>query len=135
MRENLSDDDDDLELLTIKFKEFTKQELKNKNKLKKDKTTWYECNRVGHLKSECPQVKKKLQKKKKALKAIWDKSSELKVEEQTNEEKVTNYTLMTFNDEVFNSSETSLLHEELLKSFYDLYDKFKKIGNKYSLLK
>ncbi|CAL9071324.1 unnamed protein product, partial [Musa textilis] len=37
LSDNLSDDDENLELLTIKFKKLIKQELKNKNKLEKKK--------------------------------------------------------------------------------------------------
>ena len=73
--ENSSDDDDDdnLALLTRKFKKFlkrnkTKQDFKNKCELKKDQIICYECKKLGHFKNECPQVKKKLPKKKKALK-------------------------------------------------------------------
>ncbi|CAL9078483.1 unnamed protein product [Musa textilis] len=42
---------------------------------------------------------------------------------------------MVFNNEVFDSPETSLSHDELLESFQNLYDELKKISKKYSLLK
>ena len=36
----------------------------------------YECNRIGHIKSECPKLKNKAPKFKKALNATWEESSE-----------------------------------------------------------
>ena len=69
--------DDDLELLTIKLMKNLKQELKNKNKLTK-----------------------KLPKKKEVFKAAWDESSSSEDEKQTNKDKVMNYVLMAFDNEV-----------------------------------
>ena len=58
------DSDDDIALLTQKFKKFIrKNKFKNntKNKLehKKDQVICYECKKLGHFKNECPQAKKK----------------------------------------------------------------------------
>ena len=57
------------------------------------------------------------------------------MEEQINEGEVTNYVLMTFNNEVINSFGTSLLYQELHEVFHDLYDKLQKISKKYNSLK
>ena len=65
LSDNSSDDDDDIELLMRKLKKIIKQETKDKNELKRNTITCYECiNQLEHLKSKCPQ-----QKKKKAFKA------------------------------------------------------------------
>ena len=82
-----SSSDDELKLLTIKFKRFIKQELKNKNKLKN-----------------------KLPKKKRALKVTWDEMSISEEEEQTNEDETTNFALVTLDNEVNNSNETSFVY-------------------------
>ena len=100
--ENLSDDD--FELLTINLKKFMKQELKNKNKLKKNTTTCCKHKKPGHSKDEYIKLKKKLPKKKEALK---DESSVSKDEEQTNKDE------MTFHNEVCNSPEIYLLYHEI----------------------
>ena len=90
LSDNSSNDDDDFELLTIKFKKFMKQELKDKNKFKK-----------------------KLSKKKKALKVTWDEISASKDEEQTDEDEVTNLSLMTLDNKVNNSNKTPLPYFEI----------------------
>ena len=76
LKENSSDEDfdDDVTLLTKKFKRFIKRnkfknDTKNKFEPKKEQVICYECKKPGHFKSECPQVKRR-QLKKKALKAI-----------------------------------------------------------------
>lgn len=74
-------------------------------------------------------------RKKKTFRAIWDESSMLEVEEQINKEEMINYTLITFNNEILKSPQTYLSYKELLKVFYELYDKLKKIHKKYNLLK
>ena len=87
MSDNSSDDDNDFELLTIKFKNFMKQELKNKNELKK-----------------------KLSKKKKVFKVTLDESSSSDDNEQIDGDKTTNFALMTLDNEVNNSNETPILY-------------------------
>ncbi|NGZ73657.1 hypothetical protein GQS42_23720, partial [Salmonella enterica subsp. enterica serovar Typhi] len=71
LKENSSDEDfdDDLALLTRKFKKFIKRnkfknDTKNKYEPKKDQVICYECKKLGHYKSECPQAKKRTPKKK-----------------------------------------------------------------------
>ena len=86
---SISSSDGELELL-MKFKKFMKQMLKNQSK--KNVTTCYE------------------RKKKEAL---WDKTSTSKDEEQTDEDKVANFALMTLDNKVNNSNKYSLSYYEI----------------------
>ena len=140
LRENSSDEDcdDDLALLTRKFKKFIKRnkfknDTKNKLEPKKDQVICYECKKPGHYKSDCPQVKKRTSKKK-ALKATWDDSSASE-EEESNTEQVAHYALMAIGDEVTNLIGADLSFDELLNAFHDLFDECKIISRKYKLLK
>ena len=82
------DDNDDLKLLKRKLKKFLKQKSKNKNEIKK----------------------KKLSKKKKVFNAAWDELSSSEDEKQTNKDKVANYALIAFDDEV---TKTPLVYFEI----------------------
>ena len=123
MKENSSDEDldEDLALLTRKFKKIIKRnkfknDTKNKFEPKKDQVICYECKKPGHYKSECPQAKKRTPKKK-ALKATWDDSSASEEEEPTNTEQVAHYALMTIGDEIRSSLDANLSFDELLVIF------------------
>ena len=78
-------------------------------------------------------MKKKLPKKKKALKATWDNSSASEDEELTNKDEGANYALMALNDEVSDSIKSHLAYDDLLIAFNDLYDKCKLVDKKYKL--
>ncbi|GAV75335.1 LOW QUALITY PROTEIN: zf-CCHC domain-containing protein/DUF4219 domain-containing protein/UBN2 domain-containing protein, partial [Cephalotus follicularis] len=82
VRKILSDEDGDVALITSQFKKFLKSQkgkkaLKkfphNVESSKKEEPTCYECKKPGHLKNECPNLKKKEKfirehsKKKKAM--------------------------------------------------------------------
>lgn len=82
---SISSSDDELELIIMKFKKFMKQKLKNKK------------NAIS-----CYERKKK--------EALWDESSSSKDKEKINKGEVENYALMTFDNEVNNSNETSLIY-------------------------
>ena len=140
LRENSSDEDcdDDLALLTRKFKKFIKRnkfknDTENKLEPKKDQVICYECKKPGHYKSDCPQSKKRTSKKK-ALKATWDDSSASE-EEESNTEQVAHYALMAIREEVTNLIDADLSFDELLNAFHDLFDECKIISRKYKLLK
>ena len=128
MKENSSDEnfDDDLALLTRKFERFIKRnkfknDTKNKFEPKKEQVICYECKKLGHFKSECPQAKRR-QPKKKALKATWDNSSASEEEEPTNTEQVVHYALMAIGDEVTSSLDANLTFDELSNAFHELFD-------------
>ncbi|XP_057990579.1 uncharacterized protein LOC131172959 [Hevea brasiliensis] len=94
---NSSDEDDEfdeeeLALMTRRIRKMLFQNKKfiPKRNFKKDKgesskrdpPICFECNKPGHIKTDCPKLKKPFKKfKKKALKATWDKSSDSKDEE------------------------------------------------------
>ncbi|GAV70156.1 zf-CCHC domain-containing protein [Cephalotus follicularis] len=101
-----SDGDGDMALITSQFKKFLKSQkgkMDFKKKFpqddessKKEEPTCYECKNLGHLKNECPNLKKKEQykkskeqsKKKKSFVATWDDSDSLTSEEERDEEVV-----------------------------------------------
>lgn len=70
-----------------KRKNFTrrgiKKEIQKKDQTNKANIQYFECNKKGHYKSKCPQLKElekddksnNQKKKRKALKTIWDESS------------------------------------------------------------
>ena len=96
------DSDNDIALLTQKFKKYLrknrfKNNTKNKFEHKKDQVICYECKKSGHYKNDCPQAKKRTSKKK-ALKATWDDSSASK-EEESNTEQVAHYALIALGEE------------------------------------
>ncbi|GMI98499.1 hypothetical protein HRI_003519200 [Hibiscus trionum] len=102
------DEEEEMAMLAKRFTQFMKsnrgrkfmrrRDFKSKNKDEEiDPITCYECNKPGHIRSECPQLKKKSFGRKNKLKAqiaTWsdDESSE-------EEEEVANLCLMAFDDE------------------------------------
>ncbi|GMI84085.1 hypothetical protein HRI_002077800 [Hibiscus trionum] len=102
------DEDEEMAMLAKRFTRFMKSnrgrkfirkgDFKSKSKEEeKDQLTCYECKKPGHIRSECPQLKKKSFGKKNKLKAqiaTWsdDESSE-------EEEEVANLCLMAIDDE------------------------------------
>ncbi|CAL9106623.1 unnamed protein product [Musa textilis] len=133
LKESSSDEDldDELALLIQKFKKFIRNKFKNdtKNKFepKKEQVICYECKKLGHFKSECPQAKKKQPKKKKALKATWDDSSSSEDEEASNKE-VANFALMVLGDKVCELFNENLTFDELSIAFHELFDECKAIS-------
>ncbi|GAV64605.1 LOW QUALITY PROTEIN: zf-CCHC domain-containing protein/UBN2 domain-containing protein, partial [Cephalotus follicularis] len=119
----------------IKFAKMNKArrfQKKNPNKgegSKMDPPTCFECNKPGHIKVDCPQLKKK-----KALKAHLsnDDSSSDEVTEQ-----VANLCFMALsdNDESDNEVDDSYTFGELQFAFDELLIEFKKKCSQYSSLK
>ncbi|GAV85313.1 zf-CCHC domain-containing protein/UBN2 domain-containing protein, partial [Cephalotus follicularis] len=111
---------------------------KNPNKgegSKMDPPTCFECNKPGHIKVDCSQLKKKKHFKKKALKA-WhlndDDSSDGEVTEQ-----VSNLCFMALsdNEESDNEVDDSYAFGEMQFAFDELLIEFKNKCSQYSSLK
>ena len=94
--EDSSDEDGEISMLTRNFKKFLRKQHTSRTrdfnkkyegygKKKTKEVTYYECKKLGHIKSECPKLKSKnkgAKKRRKAFKATWDDSSELEKEEE-----------------------------------------------------
>ncbi|GAV68509.1 zf-CCHC domain-containing protein/UBN2 domain-containing protein, partial [Cephalotus follicularis] len=111
---------------------------KNPNKgegSKMDPPTCFECNKPGHIKVDCPQLKKKKLFKKKALKA-WHLSDDDSSDEEVTEQ-VANLCFMASsdNEERDNEADDSYTFGELQFAFDELLIEFKKKCSQYSSLK
>ncbi|GAV82869.1 zf-CCHC domain-containing protein [Cephalotus follicularis] len=111
---------------------------KNPNKgegRKMDPPTCFECNKPGHIKVDCPQLKKKKLFKKKALNA-WHLSDGDSSDEEVTEQ-VANLCFMASsdNEEKDNEVDDSYTFGELQFAFDELLIEFKKKCPQYSSLK
>ncbi|GAV70903.1 zf-CCHC domain-containing protein/UBN2 domain-containing protein [Cephalotus follicularis] len=111
---------------------------KNPNKgegSKMDPRTCFECNKPGHIKVDCPQLKKKNLFKKKALKA-WHLSGDQSFDDEVTEQ-VANLCFMASsdNEESDNEVDDSYTFGELQFAFDELLVEFKKKFSQYSPLK
>ncbi|KAK9011529.1 hypothetical protein V6N11_044377 [Hibiscus sabdariffa] len=144
------EDDEEMAFLARRFTRFMKSnrgrkflrkgEFKNKNREdENDQLICYECKKPGHIRTECPQLKKKSFGKKKKPKdhvATW--SDEESSDED--EEEVANLCLMALNDEpkvTFNSSLCDLSYNELFETYEELQEVYDELVEKYkeSILK
>ncbi|GAV85732.1 zf-CCHC domain-containing protein/UBN2 domain-containing protein, partial [Cephalotus follicularis] len=103
--------------------------------LKMDLPTCFECNKPGHIKVDCPQLKKKKLFKKKALKA-WHLSDDESSDDEVTEQ-VANLCFMALsdNEESDNEVDNSCTFGELQSAFDELLVEFKKKCSQYSSLK
>ncbi|KAK8998878.1 hypothetical protein V6N11_070059 [Hibiscus sabdariffa] len=117
-----------------------KVDFKNKSKEEeKDQLICYECKRPGHIRSECPQLKKKSFGKKKKLKAqiaTWSDEESSDEEEQ----EVANLCLMALEEEskvTSNFSTCDLTYNELLEEYEELQEVYDELYGMYkeSILK
>ncbi|GAV65670.1 zf-CCHC domain-containing protein [Cephalotus follicularis] len=111
---------------------------KNPNKgegSKMDPPTCFECNKPGHVKADCPQIRKKKFFKKKALKA-WHLSDDDSSDEEVTEQ-IANLCFMASNDneESDNEVDDCYTFGELQFAFDELLIEFKKKCCQYSSLK
>ncbi|GAV74239.1 zf-CCHC domain-containing protein/UBN2 domain-containing protein, partial [Cephalotus follicularis] len=102
---------------------------------KMDPPTCFECNKLGHIKTDCPQIRKKKFSKKKALKA-WHLSDDDSSDEEVTEQ-VANLCFMASsdNEDSDNEVDDSYTFGELQFAFDELLIEFKKKSSQYSSLK
>ncbi|GAV91232.1 zf-CCHC domain-containing protein [Cephalotus follicularis] len=100
-----------------------------------DPPTCFECNKSGHIKVDCPQLKKKKLFKKKALKA-WHLSDDESSDDEVTEQ-VANICFMALSDDEDSENEVgdSYTFGELQFAFDELLVEFKKKCSQCSLLK
>ncbi|GMI94832.1 hypothetical protein HRI_003152500 [Hibiscus trionum] len=111
-------------------------DFKNKGKEEEtDQPICYECKKPGHIRTDCPQLRKKSFGKKNKLKAkmaTWsdDESSEEEVE-------VANLCLMAFKEDHMVNSNSSLTYDELYDEYVELQNVYDELVGKYkeSILK
>ncbi|GAV79046.1 LOW QUALITY PROTEIN: zf-CCHC domain-containing protein/UBN2 domain-containing protein, partial [Cephalotus follicularis] len=118
-----------------RFKEFRNEV--EKQTAKKEESTCYECKKPGHLKNECPNLKKKekLNKehsnKKKAMVATWVDSDPSSSEES--DEEVANLAFMAIEEE--NEDEVNFSFDELQDAYENLFHEYKNVCIKNKSIK
>ncbi|GAV90455.1 LOW QUALITY PROTEIN: zf-CCHC domain-containing protein/UBN2 domain-containing protein, partial [Cephalotus follicularis] len=144
-----SDKDGDVSLITSQFKIFLKNQKGKKSfkknfpqdeeSSKREEPTCYECNKPGHLKNECPNLKKKEPfkkknefKKKKAMVATWSDSDPSTSEEESDEE-IAHIAYMAIEDE--EESEVNFTFDELQNAYEKLYIEYENVCLKNKSLK
>lgn len=146
-----SDDDlvEDVALITREFRNFLRKKNDkrkfsnyrkegNKGESSKETPRCYKCNKVGHIKTDCPllQMKKKNRFQKKVLKATWSDDSDSSSNDE--EEHVANMCFMAIeseNEVQSSDDESDPSYIELYEQLENLYVEYKKLGSKYSTLK
>ncbi|KAK8625938.1 hypothetical protein V6N13_057093 [Hibiscus sabdariffa] len=144
------EDDEEMTFLAKRFTRFMKSnrgrkflrkgEFKNKNREEeKDQLICYECKKPGHIRTECPQLKKKSFGKKKKLKAHVASWSDEEPSDE-DEEEIANLCLMALDDEpkvTSNSSLCDLSYNELFETYEELQEVYDELVEKYkeSILK
>ena len=108
----------------------------------KDEVICYNCNKPGHMKFDCPLLKKKgysndknkqpKQFKKKALHATWD-DSKSSSDDEGEQNEVSNICFMANEDKVCDFSE--LTREELEENLQDIYESSLRLHAKNKVLK
>ncbi|GAV62438.1 LOW QUALITY PROTEIN: zf-CCHC domain-containing protein/UBN2 domain-containing protein, partial [Cephalotus follicularis] len=117
-----------------KARRFQKKNFNKGEGSKMDPPTCFECNKLGHIKVDCPQLKKKKLFKKKALKA-WHLSDDDSSDEEVTE--VANFCFMALSDteDSDNEVDNSYTFGELQFAFDELLVEFKKKCSQCSSLK
>ncbi|GAV77207.1 DUF4219 domain-containing protein/UBN2 domain-containing protein [Cephalotus follicularis] len=125
--------DDEMALITRRFKKYLakkkfgnkhfKKTFPSKSETKKEEIVFFECNKPGHYKSECPRLKKAKDtiKKKKAMLATWSDSDESSSEEEEDHE-VAQIALMAINDSDKDEDEDE--DENEVSELLELLEKF-----------
>ncbi|KAG6660489.1 hypothetical protein CIPAW_03G110400 [Carya illinoinensis] len=94
--EENEDKDEEVAMITRRIQRFLKKnrtsprksfkKFSKKDSGKNDTLICYKCNKPGHIKPDCPLLKKDRNKGKKAMKATWDDDSSSSDSEASNEE-------------------------------------------------
>ncbi|GAV68184.1 LOW QUALITY PROTEIN: zf-CCHC domain-containing protein/UBN2 domain-containing protein, partial [Cephalotus follicularis] len=113
---------------------FQKKNPKKGEGSKMDPPTCFECNKPGHIKVDCPQLKRKKLFKKKALKA-WHLSDDDSSDDEVTEVANICFMASSDNEESDNEVEDSYTFGELQFAFDELLIEFKKKCSQYSSLK
>ncbi|GAV65399.1 zf-CCHC domain-containing protein, partial [Cephalotus follicularis] len=118
-----------------KARRFQKKNLNKGEGRKMEPPTCFECNKPGHIKVDCPQLKKKKLFKKKDLKA-WHLSDDESSNDEVTEQ-VANLCFMALNDDEDSENEVddSYTFGELQFVFDELLVEFKKKCSQCSSLK
>ena len=144
--EENDDKDEEVAMITRRIQRFLKKnrtpprksfkKFSKKDSGKNDTLICYKCNKPGHIKPDCPLLKKDRNKGKKAMKATWDDDSSSSDSEASNEESA-NLCLMAKDDiEVTNLDNIeNPSYEELQNVLEEIYEEFEKLGIKYTALK
>ncbi|KAF7827017.1 zf-CCHC domain-containing protein/UBN2 domain-containing protein [Senna tora] len=135
------DEDKDIALITRKLYNFYKKKYKN-NQWKKggssSKVTCYECNKPGHIKVECPQLKGG---ERKGLLSTWSDDEFLEDDEEAKDssrKETANLYLMAKESEDEHQTEvteTNLHFDELLETYNNVLEDSMKVLEKYGELK
>ncbi|GAV71205.1 zf-CCHC domain-containing protein [Cephalotus follicularis] len=118
-----------------KARRFQKKNFNKGEGSKMDPPTCFECNKPGHIKVDCPQLKKNKLFKKKALKA-WHLSDDESSDDEVTEQ-VANLCFMALSDteDSDNEVDDSYTFGELQYAFDELLVEFKKKCSQCSSLK
>ncbi|GAV76954.1 zf-CCHC domain-containing protein/UBN2 domain-containing protein, partial [Cephalotus follicularis] len=118
-----------------KARRFQKKNFNKGEGSKMDPPTCFECNKLGHIKVDCPQLKKKKLFKKKALKA-WHLSDDDSSDDEVTDQ-VANLCFMALSDteDSDNEVDDSYTFGELQFAFDELLVEFKKKCSQCSSLK
>ncbi|KAL4273965.1 hypothetical protein GQ457_13G016850 [Hibiscus cannabinus] len=104
-----------------------KKEARYESKKKKDSIICYECKKLGHVKYNCPRLKKKRSNQKKTLMATWSDG------DSTQDDEVANLCLMAIQEDgVASNSPPSISYtfDELKDAYDDLFLVFKALFKK-----
>ncbi|GAV62319.1 zf-CCHC domain-containing protein/UBN2 domain-containing protein, partial [Cephalotus follicularis] len=129
---------------TPKGKKALKKFPHNVESSKKEEPTCYECNKPGHFKNECPNLKKKERfikehsKKKKAMVATWDDSDLSSSDESGSDEEVVNFALMAMEEDSSgdeSENEVNFTFDELQNAYENLFKEYECVCLKNKSLK